>query len=93
MIISFKDKRTERIASGAHVRGFPTDLVNRTINKLTILDNATTLEDLRSPPGNRLETLAGNRFGQHSIRINDQWRICFMWTDRGAELVEIVDYH
>lgn len=93
MILSFRDKRTERIASGGNLRGFPADLLHRTINKLTILDNATSLDDLRSPPGNRLEALAGDRIGQHSIRINDQWRICFFWTDRGAEHVEIVDYH
>jgi proteic killer suppression protein len=58
-----------------------------------MLDAATQLADLRSPPGNRLEALAGNRRGQHSIRINDQWRICFVWSDDGAEQVEIVDYH
>jgi proteic killer suppression protein len=61
--------------------------------KLDMLDSATTINDLRSPPGNRLEALAGGRKGQHSIRINDQWRICFVWTARGPEDVEIVDYH
>jgi toxin HigB-1 len=61
--------------------------------KLDILDAATRLADLRAPPGNRLEALKGDREGQHSIRINDQWRICFVWSEGGAELVEIVDYH
>ncbi|APP80869.1 type II toxin-antitoxin system RelE/ParE family toxin [Xanthomonas hortorum] len=61
--------------------------------KLQLLDSAQTLEFLRSPPGNRFELLAGTRAGQHSIRINDQWRVCFVWTDAGPEHVEIVDYH
>ena len=61
--------------------------------KLDMLDAATRLSDLRAPPGNRLEALKGNRRGQHSIRINDQWRICFVWRESGAEMVEIVDYH
>ena len=60
---------------------------------MTLLDAATSLEDLRSPPGNRLEKLSGDRVGQHSVRINDQWRVCFRWTDAGPEDVEIVDYH
>jgi proteic killer suppression protein len=63
------------------------------LRKLVILDGATDLGDLRSPPGNRLEALKGDRKGQHSIRINDRWRICFVWTDAGPERVEIVDYH
>ena len=63
------------------------------LRKLDMLDAATRLADLRSPPGNRLEALVGDRRSQHSIRINDQWRICFVWRDGGAELVEIVDYH
>jgi len=63
------------------------------LRKLVVLDAAVTLGDLRSPPGNRLEALKGDRSGQHSIRINDQWRICFVWTDSGPEEVEIVDYH
>jgi toxin HigB-1 len=93
MIVSFKDKRTEKIAGGSSLKGFQSDMLDRTINKLVMLDSAVTLEDLRSPPGNRLEALAGNRQGQHSIRINDQWRICFTWTSKGPENVEIVDYH
>ena len=63
------------------------------MRKLVMLDAAETLDDLRVPPGNRLEALRGDRAGQHSIRINDQWRICFMWTDAGPEEVQIVDYH
>lgn len=93
MILSFRDARTEAVARGESPRGFPSDIARRAIRKLTILEYATSLDDLRSPPGNRLEALKGDRKGQHSIRINDQWRICFVWGPRGAELVEIVDYH
>jgi len=74
-------------------KGFPADLVASARRKLKWLDAATELRDLRSPPGNRLEALVGDRDGQHSIRINDQWRICFRWSDSGADDVEIVDYH
>ncbi|MAU22948.1 MAG: Killer protein [Martelella sp.] len=84
---------TESVASGKAPKGFPADIVRAAIRKLTMIDNAYALNDLRSPPGNRLEALKGNRKGQYSIRINDQWRICFVWTDGGAEDVEIVDYH
>jgi toxin HigB-1 len=93
MIRSFRDKRTEAVASGKTPKGFPANLVRPAIRKLTMLDSTGVLDDLRSPPGNRLETLHGDREGQHSIRINDQWRICFVWTDHGADAVEIVDYH
>lgn len=93
MIRSFKDAMTETVAGGKAPKGFPADIVKASIRKLTMLNNAQDLEDLRSPPGNRLEGLKGNRAGQHSIRINDQWRICFVWKDGGAEEVEIVDYH
>jgi toxin HigB-1 len=93
MIRSFRDSRTETIARGTRVKGFPPDLVRRAQNKLTILDYATGLEDLRWPPGNRLERLSADRRGQHYIRINDQWRICFVWKETGPEQVEIVDYH
>jgi proteic killer suppression protein len=82
---------TEMVASGKAPKGFPADIVRSSVRKLTMIDVAHDLEDLRSPPGNRLEAL--NRAGQHSIRINDQWRICFVWKDGGAEDVEIVDYH
>ncbi|QGA58219.1 type II toxin-antitoxin system RelE/ParE family toxin [Brucella sp. 2280] len=93
MIRSYKNSATETVARGKAPKGFPSDLVRVSVRKLTMLDNAVTLDDLRSPPGNRLEALKGDRQGQHSIRINDQWRICFVWTDAGAEQVEIVDYH
>lgn len=93
MIRSFKDSMTEMVASGKALKGFPADIVRSSVRKLTMIDVAHDLEDLRSPPGNRLEALKGNRAGQHSIRINDQWRICFVWKDGGAEDVEIVDYH
>ncbi|WPE19819.1 type II toxin-antitoxin system RelE/ParE family toxin [Shinella zoogloeoides] len=93
MIRSYKDSRTEAVAIGNIPKGFPADLSRSAIRKLTMIENAATLDDLRSPPGNRLEALRGDRKGQHSIRINDQWRICFVWSDGGAEAVEIVDYH
>ncbi len=93
MIRSYANAMTEAVASGRSPKGFPADLLRRAVLKLTMVDNATTLRDLRSPPGNHLEALHGNRSGQHSIRINDQWRICFIWTDGGVEAVEIVDYH
>ncbi|WP_457588598.1 type II toxin-antitoxin system RelE/ParE family toxin [Ensifer canadensis] len=93
MIRSFKDAKTEAVACGKTPKGFPSDIVRSAIRKLTILNGAVVLDDLRSPPGNRLEALKGDREGQHSIRINDQWRICFVWTDAGIEDVEIVDYH
>lgn len=93
MIRTFKDARTEKVASGKAPKGFPANLVKSAIRKLTMIDSAHVLDDLRSPPGNRLEALKGDRQGQHSIRINDQWRICFVWHEGGAENVEIVDYH
>ena len=71
----------------------PADLVRSAVRKLTLLDQAVSLDDLRSPPGNQLEALKRDRKGQHSIRINDQWRICFVWTAAGPEQVEIVDHH
>ena len=92
MIVSFKDKDTEKLASGERVKQFQSieDIARRKIRQLEI---ANVLEDLRIPPGNRLEALKGNRAGQHSIRINDKYRVCFTWTNAGAEDVEIVDYH
>lgn len=93
MIRSYRNKISETVARGRSTKGFPPDLLKRTLNKLTILEYAATLDDLRSPPGNRLEKLSGDRKGQYSIRINDQWRICFTWTEAGAEEVEIADYH
>ncbi len=93
MIRSFKDKLTASIDDGSVKKGFPADLVRRAQQLLYVLNAATTVEDLRSPPGNRLEKLSGDRAGQHSIRINKQWRICFIWTEAGPEQVEITDYH
>lgn len=92
-IRSFKDRLTEAIDDGSVKKGFPADLVRRTQQLLALLDAAADLHDLRSPPGNRLEKLYGDRAGQHSIRINKQWRICFVWTDAGPEAVEVTDYH
>ncbi len=93
MIVSVKGRFAEDVAKGKAPRGFPTDLVRSAQRKLVMIDSALELRDLLSPPGNRLEPLKGNRKGQHSIRINDQWRICFVWKDDGAHDVEITDYH
>jgi len=92
MIRSFRDKKTERFFSGEMVKEF-SSFRKVAERKLTMLDNAADIKDLRSPPGNRLEPLKGNRAGQHSIRINDQWRICFVWMADGPHDVEIADYH
>lgn len=92
MIVSFRDSDTEVLASGKRVKRFVAiESVAR--RKLRQLEIAGRLDDLRKPPGNRLEALKGNRAGQHSIRINDQFRVCFVWTAAGPEDVEIVDYH
>ena len=93
MIRSFADRDTERLFHRESVRRFPAELQRTMLRKLVIVDAAESLTDLRSPPGNRLEKLRGDRAGQHSIRINDQWRICFRWRDGDAHEVEIVDYH
>jgi proteic killer suppression protein len=93
MIRSFRDRRTAAVAAGKLPKGFPSDLLTAGRRKLGYLDAANNLDDLRSPPGNRPEALTGNRAGQHSIRVNDQWRVCFIWRDGNAEDVEIVDYH
>lgn len=92
MIRSFKDRETERLWEGHRSRRFG-DIQDRALRKLRQLDAAMTVEDLRNPPGNRLETLKGNRAGQMSIRINDQWRVCFRWASGEADDVEITDYH
>jgi proteic killer suppression protein len=92
MIISFGDKDTEKLANSRRVNKFQS-FERAALRKLTQLDIAENLQDLRVPPGNRLEALSGNREGQHSIRINDQHRICFVWTANGPQNVEIVDYH
>ncbi len=93
MIRSFACKDTEKVWSGLKVRAFPSDMQDRALRKLRLIDAAQTVEDLKVPPGNRLEDLKGDRKGQKSIRINDQWRICFVWKDNEAFDVEIVDYH
>lgn len=93
MILSFKSKETERIWQGHASRKLPGNIQNRALRKLRQLDASRTLDDLRTPPGNRLEALKGERAGQLSIRINDQWRLCFRWAGQGAHDVEIVDYH
>jgi proteic killer suppression protein len=92
VIISFKCDLTERLSHGLNCRRF-SSIAAVARRKIRQLEIAGRLEDLRIPPGNRLEALKGDRAGQHSIRINGQWRICFRWTDAGAEDVEIVDYH
>ena len=93
MIRSFRDKRTEIIYQGRRARGLAVDIQQRARRKLRMIDAASVIDDLRIPPSNRLEKLKGDRRGQHSIRINDQWRICFVWNDNSASDVEIVDYH
>jgi toxin HigB-1 len=93
VIRNFQDKTTEAIFNGESPKGFPADLVKVARRKLRYLNAAHVLGDLRSPPGNRLEALEGNRKGQHSIRVNDQFRVCFVWTPEGPAEVEIVDYH
>ncbi|WP_232679913.1 type II toxin-antitoxin system RelE/ParE family toxin [Nocardioides sp. R-C-SC26] len=93
MIRSFADKRTERIWNEEYVKGVDRMLQRVALRKLELLHAATTIEDLRVPPGNRLEQLRGDRRGQHSIRVNDQWRLCFQWSDGGVSAVELVDYH
>lgn len=93
MIRSFRDKRTKTIYQGRRARGLAVDIQQRARRKLRMIDAASVIDDLRIPPSNRLEKLKGDRRGQHSIRINDQWRICFVWNDNSASDVEIVDYH
>jgi toxin HigB-1 len=93
MIQSFADRATAALFQGRGCAAAWKSIEAVAIRKLDMLDAATALRDLRSPPGNRLEALQGNRKGQHSIRINKQWRVCFRWTDDGPADVEIVDYH
>jgi toxin HigB-1 len=94
MIRSFKDRKAEAIFKRRSPgKGFPPDLIRVARRKLVMLNRAKVLQDLRSPPSTYLEALKGDRAGQHSIRINDQWRVCFVWTGGDAEGVEIVDYH
>jgi proteic killer suppression protein len=93
MIKTFKDKETELIFNRYFSKRIPSAIQGRTFNKLFLLDSAETLNDLKIPPSNRLEKLQGNRNNQYSIRINDQWRICFIWKDGNVFDVEIIDYH
>lgn len=93
MIRSFADREAERIWGGRRSRRLPSDIQDVALRKLRMLNQAQVLADLRVPPGNRLEALKGARAGQHSIRVNQQWRICFTWREGGASDVEIVDYH
>jgi len=93
MIKSFRDAETEKVFNRRFSRRLPNDIQAAALRKLRMLANAHDVIDLRSPPGNRLERLAGDRTGQYSIRINDQWRVCFVWQDGDAHEVEICDYH
>lgn len=93
VIRGFRDKETQAVAERRRVRKLPHDIQHRAQRKLMILNNAASLNDLRVPPGNRLETLLGDRDGQYSIRVNDRWRICFVWSGGDAYGVQIVDYH
>lgn len=92
MIETFGDKETEKLWRGQRTR-FPAELLHRAISKPNLLDATTDLDTLRVPPSNRLEALKGKRAGQHSVRINDQWRLCFRWDAGNAFEVEITDYH
>jgi toxin HigB-1 len=91
-IQSFKSSDAENLFKGQRVKSF-VNFQSVAMRKLAMLNRAAALHDLRVPPGNHLEALSGNRKGQHSIRINDQWRICFVWSEQGPTNVEIVDYH
>lgn len=93
MIRSFRDKDTAAIWRRRHVKKLSPELSKLTYNKLVLINAAENINDLRVPPGNRLEKLSGNRAGQYSVRVNDQWRVCFTWSASGASNVELVDYH
>ena len=93
MIIDFYSPEAEIIFSGGRSRKLPPDIQVAALRKLRYVDAASKIDDLRLPPSNRLEALQGSRKGQHSIRINDQWRVCFVWDNGNAREVEIVDYH
>jgi proteic killer suppression protein len=93
VIRNFKDKETQKIFERQRSRKLPSDIQQVALRKLRMINRAETLQDLRVPPANRLERLVGNREGQYSIRVNNQWRICFEWQDGEASDVEIVDYH
>jgi len=93
VIKNFRDAITEAVFNGECPKGFPSDIVKVARRKLRYMNAAMRLEDLKAPPGNRLEALKGDRAGQHSIRINDKFRVCFKWTTEGPAQVEITDYH
>ncbi len=93
MILSFADEETEEFFNSGKTKASWQAVKGIAARKLDALHAAINLDDLRSPPGNKLEALKGDRIGQHSIRVNDQWRVCFIWTDAGPENVEICDYH
>lgn len=93
MIRTFANRRTQAIFDERVPKGVSRALAAATLKKLLLIHAAHTLEDLRNPPGNRLEALRGDRAGQHAIRVNDQWRLCFVWQDGHAQAVELVDYH
>ena len=93
MIRSFRDRETEKVWSGKRSRRLPSDIQDAALRKLRLLNRSGALDDLRVPPGNRLEALSGDRKGQHSMRVNQQWRICFRWSDGGCDDVEICDFH
>jgi proteic killer suppression protein len=93
VIRSFADKRTAALSTGQYGKGISPALAERAKARLLMIDAALNLTDLRNPPGNRLEALRGDRAGQHSVRVNDQWRICFVWREGDAHRVEFCDYH
>ncbi len=93
MIVSFANRESEKIWQGIRSRKLPPDIQERALRKLRQLEASANLDDLRIPPGNRLEALSGDRVGQYSIRITKQWRLCFIWKNGNAYQVEIVDYH
>lgn len=93
MIVSTKGKLVKDVLANKASKGFPVNVMKVAVRKLSMLDAASTLDDLRVPPANRLEALKGDRAGQYSIRVNDQWRFCFVWTENGPADVEFTDYH
>jgi proteic killer suppression protein len=93
VIVSFKDKETEKVWNSKHSKVLPTELQRVARRKLIMIHSSINLNDLRVPPGNRLHQLSGDRKGQYSVSINDQWRICFKWLDGNAIDIEITDYH
>lgn len=93
MILSFNDRETEQVFNGIAVKSFPPDILRRALTKLLMIASAQNINDLKIPPSNHLERLSGDRAGQYSIRINEKYRICFVWNNGNALNVEIVDYH